>query len=51
MPKLAANLSWMFQEWPFLDRFAAAADAGFGQVKITEVDSDRFDNNHYVARE
>lgn len=33
MPKFAANLSWMFQEWPFLDRFAAAADAGFTAVE------------------
>lgn len=33
MPRLAANLSWMFQEWPFLDRFAAAADAGFAAVE------------------
>jgi hydroxypyruvate isomerase len=34
-PKLrfAANLSWLFQEWPFLDRFAAAADAGFTAVE------------------
>jgi 2-dehydrotetronate isomerase len=29
----AANLSWLFQEWPFLDRFAAAADAGFTAVE------------------
>ena len=33
MPNFAANLSWMFQEWPFLDRFAAAADAGFRFVE------------------
>jgi 2-dehydrotetronate isomerase len=33
MPKFAANLSWMFQEWDFLDRFAAAADAGFTAVE------------------
>lgn len=33
MPKLAANLSMMFQEVPFLDRFAAAADAGFKGVE------------------
>jgi hydroxypyruvate isomerase len=33
MPKFAANLSWMFQEWEFLDRFAAAADAGFTAVE------------------
>ena len=29
MPKLAANLSTLFPEIPFLDRFAAAARAGF----------------------
>jgi hydroxypyruvate isomerase len=34
MPRFAANLSWMFTEWPFLDRFAAAADAGFGAVEF-----------------
>ena len=33
MPKFAANLSMMFTEWPFLDRFAAAADAGFEAVE------------------
>jgi hydroxypyruvate isomerase len=33
MPKLAANLSFLFQELPFLDRFAAAADAGFRGVE------------------
>jgi hydroxypyruvate isomerase len=33
MPNFAANLSWMFQEWSFLDRFAAAADAGFRAVE------------------
>ena len=33
MFNFAANLSWMFQEWPFLDRFAAAADAGFKAVE------------------
>jgi hydroxypyruvate isomerase len=33
MPKFAANLSMMFTEWPFLDRFAAAADAGFHAVE------------------
>ncbi len=33
MPKLAANLSMMFQEVPFLDRFAAAAAAGFTGVE------------------
>jgi len=33
MLSFAANLSWMFQEYPFLDRFAAAADAGFTLVE------------------
>lgn len=33
MPRLAANISWMFQEWDFLDRFAAARDAGFTAVE------------------
>ena len=29
MPRFAANLSMLFTERPFLDRFAAAAAAGF----------------------
>ena len=33
MPKLAANLSMMFQEAPFLDRFAIAAECGFAGVE------------------
>ena len=33
MPRLAANLSLMFTEWPFLERFQAAADAGFSAVE------------------
>ena len=33
MPKLAANLSYLFQELPFLDRFKAAAAAGFRGVE------------------
>ena len=33
MPKFAANLSMMFNEVPFLSRFAAAADAGFTGVE------------------
>ena len=33
MPNFSANLSWMFLEWDFLDRFAAAADAGFTAVE------------------
>jgi hydroxypyruvate isomerase len=33
MPKLAANLSTLFKEHPFLERFAAAARAGFRAVE------------------
>lgn len=33
MPRLAANLSMMFNECPFLERFAAAAAAGFTAVE------------------
>ena len=34
MPRLAANLSTLFNEVPFLDRFAAAAKAGFAAVEV-----------------
>lgn len=34
MPRLAANLSMMFNEVPFLDRFAAARAAGFEGVEF-----------------
>jgi hydroxypyruvate isomerase len=34
MPKLAANLSWLYQDVPFLQRFAAAAGHGFKAVEI-----------------
>jgi hydroxypyruvate isomerase len=33
MPKFAANLTMLFNELPFLDRFEAAADAGFTGVE------------------
>jgi hydroxypyruvate isomerase len=33
MPKFAANLHYLFNEYSFLDRFAAAADAGFRGVE------------------
>ncbi|MFE8146929.1 hydroxypyruvate isomerase family protein [Brenneria goodwinii] len=33
MPKFAANLSMLFTDLPFLDRFKAAADAGFDAVE------------------
>jgi 2-dehydrotetronate isomerase len=35
MPRLAVNLNFLFQELPFLDRFAAAAAAGFRAVELT----------------
>ena len=34
MPRLAANISMMFNEVPMLDRFAAAAKAGFTAVEL-----------------
>ena len=33
MPKFAANLTMMFADRPFLERFKAAADAGFRYVE------------------
>ena len=33
MPRFAANLTMMFNEHAFLDRFQAAADAGFEAVE------------------
>ncbi|WP_341703754.1 2-oxo-tetronate isomerase [Ferrovibrio sp.] len=35
MPRFAVNLSFLFQEDPFLDRFAAAAAQGFEAVEFT----------------
>ena len=34
MPKFAANLTMLFNEVPFLERFAAASDAGFNAVEF-----------------
>ena len=34
MPKFAANLSMLFTEVPFLDRFERAAQAGFQAVEF-----------------
>ncbi len=34
MPQFAANISLLFTELPFAERFAAAAEAGFGAVEI-----------------
>jgi hydroxypyruvate isomerase len=33
MPRLCANIGFLFPELPFLDRFAAAAEAGFAAVE------------------
>jgi 2-dehydrotetronate isomerase len=34
MPRLAANLGWLFAEHPFMERFGAAAAAGFRAVEL-----------------
>ena len=34
MPRFAANIDWMFRELPFLERFEAAAGAGFEGVEF-----------------
>src|SRR5687767_15920596 len=34
MPKFAANLSMLFTEHPFLERFGAAKEAGFAAVEF-----------------
>ncbi|MEO3413389.1 TIM barrel protein [Roseovarius sp. CAU 1744] len=34
MPKFAANLSMLFREYPFMERFAAAREAGFDAVEL-----------------
>lgn len=34
MPKFAANLTFLFKEYPFLERFQEAADAGFDAVEV-----------------
>jgi 2-dehydrotetronate isomerase len=36
MLSLAANLDWLFTERPLLDRFGAAAAAGFGAVELLQ---------------
>ena len=37
MPRFAANLNFLFTELPFLDRFEAAAKAGFKAVESTDL--------------
>jgi hydroxypyruvate isomerase len=34
MPRFAANLTWLFTEYDFLDRFGAAAECGFAAVEV-----------------
>ena len=34
MPRLCANIGFLFPEMPFLDRFEAAARAGFTAVEF-----------------
>ncbi|RME14042.1 MAG: hydroxypyruvate isomerase [Alphaproteobacteria bacterium] len=34
MPRFAANLTFLFRELPFLERFEAAAEAGFAGVEV-----------------
>ena len=41
MPKFCANLTWLFTELPFLQRFGAAKDAGFDGIELNyDLDSD-----------
>jgi hydroxypyruvate isomerase len=48
MPRFAANLSMMFGETPFLERFAAARKAGFTGVEFLFPDA--FDKAEILAR-
>jgi hydroxypyruvate isomerase len=48
MPKFAANLTMLYNELPFLDRFAAAAEAGFTGVEFLFPYD--FDKNELAAR-
>jgi len=34
MPRFAANLTFLFKDYPFLDRFAEARAAGFEAVEV-----------------
>mgnify|MGYP001791260603 CR=1 FL=1 len=36
MPRFAANLSYLWTELPYLDRFDAAAEAGFEAVEVLQ---------------
>ena len=37
MPRFCANLTYLFTEYPFLERFQAAAEAGFEAVEVLSV--------------
>ncbi len=56
MPRFAANLTMMFNEHAFLDRFDAAADAGFDAVEFLfpyaetpEAIAERIERNHLTV--
>ena len=34
-PTLAANLKWLFSEWPLAERFGAAAACGFRAIELS----------------
>ncbi|MEA2834301.1 MAG: 2-dehydrotetronate isomerase [Methylobacteriaceae bacterium] len=53
MPRFAANLTWLFSEYDFLDRFDAAAECGFDAVEVllpydhpAEAIAERLTRNH-----
>ena len=47
MSKFAANLTMLFTEVPFLERFAAARDAGFEAVEfLLDRKSTRLNSSH-----
>lgn len=53
MPRFAANLTWLFTEFGFLDRFDAAAECGFEAVEVlfpydhsAEAIAERLARNH-----
>ncbi|WP_316225757.1 hydroxypyruvate isomerase [Bradyrhizobium sp. SZCCHNS3052] len=51
MPRFAANLTMLFNELPFLDRFAAAKAAGFGGVEyLFPYDFDKAELREQLAR-
>lgn len=50
MPRFSANLSFLFTELPFLDRFDAAARAGFQAVEFTNAYDHNADDVAHAAR-